>query len=62
MSDMQPEDSPMYGKAQEGDEVQVTCPKCGHGFWHKIVTGLKQAGESIGNAIGDAKYGGTLKK
>jgi hypothetical protein len=39
------------------DEIQSVCPKCGHSWWHRIADSLKRAGESIGNAIGEAKFG-----
>lgn len=39
-------------------EKEVTCPKCGHTFMHTIKEGLRRAGEALGNAIGDAKFGG----
>jgi hypothetical protein len=38
--------------------VEVECPKCGHKFLHKLEDVLKAAGEDLGNAIGEAKFGG----
>lgn len=38
--------------------VEVECPKCGHKFWHKVGDALKKAAEGLGNAIGEAKFGG----
>lgn len=38
-------------------QVEVTCPHCGKKFWHKVTDILKAAGEAIGNAIGEAKFG-----
>ena len=38
-------------------EHEVTCPKCGHTFFHKIKEGLKKAGEALGEALGEAKFG-----
>jgi hypothetical protein len=37
---------------------EATCPKCGHKFFHKIGDELKKACESLGNAIGEAEFGG----
>lgn len=39
--------------------VEVECPKCKHKFWHKIKEGAKEALEGLGNAIGEAKFGGS---
>lgn len=38
-------------------EKEATCPKCGHKFMHKILEGVRKAGEAVGNAIGEAKFG-----
>ena len=46
---------------KETDEVPhiaTCCPKCGHKFWHKIGDGIKAAVANLGNAIGEAKFGG----
>lgn len=45
------------GESQEQPH-EATCPKCGHKFFHKIKEELKSAGESLGNAIGEAAFGG----
>jgi hypothetical protein len=45
-------------KLPEDSQTEATCPKCGFKFWHKIKDVLKQAGESLGDAIGEAKFGG----
>lgn len=50
MSD-EPRRDPRDERAKE-----VECPKCGH-KWHRVKEKLKEAGESIGNAIGEAKFG-----
>lgn len=34
------------------------CPKCHHRFWHKIGHALGKAAEGLGDAIGEAKFGG----
>lgn len=34
------------------------CPKCHHHFWHKVGAALGKAAEGLGNAIGEAKFGG----
>jgi hypothetical protein len=43
-------------------QVETECPKCGHKFWHKIGRTIKHASgeitEALGNAIGEAKFGG----
>lgn len=44
-------------QAPSGHE-EATCPKCGHKFWHKVKQALKDAAEGLGNAIGEAKFGG----
>jgi hypothetical protein len=33
---------------------QATCPKCGHGFWHKIGNVVIDVVEGIGNAVAQA--------
>jgi hypothetical protein len=58
-----PERDPAINAADRGCAVdpkplEVECPKCGHKFFHKIKEALKGAGESLGNAIGEAKFGG----
>jgi len=37
---------------------EATCPNCGHKFLHKIHEGFKETAESLGNAIGEAAFGG----
>jgi len=44
--------------AIEEKQSEATCPKCGFKFWHKVKEVLKGAGESLGNAIGEAEFGG----
>lgn len=39
-------------------EVQAECPACKHKFGHKIANVFERAGESLGNAIGESKFGG----
>lgn len=41
-----------------GTAVPVECPKCHHKFFHNIKDALKDAAEGLGNAIGEAKFGG----
>jgi hypothetical protein len=43
---------------QDEQPHEATCPKCGHKFFHKIKEALKDAAEGLGNAIGEAKFGG----
>lgn len=43
---------------KEEPKVEVECPKCGHKFWHNVKDGFKKAVDSLGNAIGEAKFGG----
>lgn len=42
---------------EQAKASEVKCPKCGHTFLHKIGEELKEAGEALGNAIGEAKFG-----
>ena len=57
--------------SSEAHEVPAECPMCRHKFFHKIghaFGGLghaikseaEKAGEGLGNAIGDATFGGTV--
>lgn len=42
----------------EANPIPVECPTCGHHFLHNLGHKFKEAGESIGNALGEAKFGG----
>lgn len=44
--------------AEEEKKVEVECPKCKHKFWHVVKEKLKEAGELLGEAIGEAEFGG----
>lgn len=46
----QPNSAPLPGNEE------VTCPKCGHKFWHNVREALKKAAEGLGEAIGEAKF------
>lgn len=51
-------DKPEEKKETEATPVEVECPKCGHKFWHKLKGHLKDALNGLGNALGEAKFGG----
>lgn len=38
-------------------QVKVECPHCKTKFWHKLGEKIKEAAESAGEAIGEAKFG-----
>lgn len=53
-------------KATGDTKIPVECPKCGHKFTHflgrvakKIEHEAKVAGEGLGNAVGEVKFGGS---
>jgi DNA-directed RNA polymerase subunit RPC12/RpoP len=45
---------PETQKQSDAQTQEIECPHCKHKFLHKVKEKLAEAGESLGNAIGDA--------